>query len=323
VETLAALLQNPMGEIVRRPVPGLAKSAEGATRREGLRQWLVPDGVIYLVILGALLAVLLINPPFGEQNAPGAADAIAFYNQIEQVPTGKAVLVAYDWDASRSAEMLALSQAVTHHLMMRGLPFVTISTVPQGPGFAQQVTDDARGAYGYEYGRNYLVLGYLPGNEAALGSLASNFTDALPPDYVNTQRADTYSVLQTSNIASLQDFGLIVVLASDEVAIRNWIEQVSSRSSVPLIGGVPQGLEPLARPYRNVQGANLAAVLSGQAGAMRYAQQLAALGGATTGQFSTAKLAESLNALSVAQIIVAVVIIAALVTVGTRRIMRS
>jgi hypothetical protein len=324
VETLATLLQDPTGEAVRQPVPGVALPArETVTRRAGLMQWLVPDGIIYVAVLAALLAVLLINPPFGEQNAPGATDAIAFYNRIEQVASGKPVLIAYDWDAGRTAEMTALSQAVTHHVMMRHLPFVTISTVPQGPGFAQMITDDAKGEFGYQYGRDYLVLGYLPGNEAALRSLTSDFVNALPRDYVNALPAETYGLLQSGKVTSLRDFGLVIDLASDETALRNWVEQISSRTGIPVIAAVPQGLEPLARPYRRVPGAGLDAVLSGQAGAMRYIQQISSQRDqGTTSRFTTARLAESLNAMSVAQIVVALVILAALVNVGTRKILR-
>ncbi len=323
VETLAALLHAPTGEVLQRPVSALEQtSSQGALRRVGLRGWLLPDGLIYLVILAALVAVLLIRPPFGEQNAPAAGDVIDFYNAIELVPADRPVLVVYDWDATRSAEMSALADAVTRHLMARRLHFMTVSTVPQGPGFAQAITDAAKDDYGYQYGRDYLVLGYLPGNEAALSSLLNDFSSALPFDYVNGHRLQTYSLVQSSRIASLRDFALIITLASDETTLRNWIEQVSARTGTQIVAAVPQALEPLARPYRNVPGAGLKAVVSGQAGALRYIQQMTQRGQDVTGHFSTSKLADRLNAQSIAQILVALVILAAFVNMGMRRILR-
>lgn len=329
VETLAALLQSPVGEVARR-VPGMEHAVPEVTVRRGdLRHWFFPDGLIYLLVLTALLAVLIIRPPFGEQNAPSAPDVLQFYNAIESAPTGKPVLVVYDWDASRSAEMQALSEAVTHHLMSRRLHFVTLSTIPQGPGFAQQVTDmvasDPKANYGYRYDRDYLVLGYLPGNEAALGSLVRDFKAALPLDYVRSRSIQNSELIRAENLQSLSDFSLVIDLASDEAALRNWVEQVATRVRVPIIAAVPQGLEPLARPYRLASGAGLRALVSGQAGALQYAQQLGRHGqgiSADTGFFADGTLAGRLNAQSVAQLLVGLVIVAAFVRLGTQRIFR-
>jgi hypothetical protein len=330
VETLAALMQAPAGDALRHVAPGAAGAAgaarEVAPGRGGLVRWLMPDGIIYLIVLAALVTVLMIRPPFGRVDAPPAPDVMEFYGAIEAAPSARPVLVVYDWDASRSAEMSALANAVTHHLMSRRLRFVTISTVPQGPGFAREITlaaaQDPQAGYGYEYGRDYLVLGYLPGSEAALGGLVSNFDQMLPLDYVNSRSAASYPVVQGSGIGSLQDFGLIVNLASDEVALRNWVEQVATRTQVPIVAAVPQGLEPVARPYKGIAGPGLKAVVSGQAGAIQYVQQLASRGPSTTPQFSREALETRLNTQSVAQLLVALAIVGAFVSLGTRRVFR-
>src|SRR5205807_8246887 len=161
------------------------------------------------IILAVLLAILIIRPPFGQVSAPGATDAIQFYNAVDSAPRDKPALVVFDWDASRSAEMSALSAAVVNHLMARHIPFVTLSTVPQGPGFAEQITSDAandtKANYGYTYGRDYLVLGYLPGGEAALRALGGNINDMLPVDYVNSSLVANTDIDRGGKLRSLQD----------------------------------------------------------------------------------------------------------------------
>jgi hypothetical protein len=330
VETLALLMQPAAPDASRRTIPGNefmpAGRAEVEPRRGGWRSWLMPDGLIYLLVLAVLLTVLIVEPPFGEVPAPAASGVIEFYNAVESVPAGKPVLVVYDWDASRSGEMTLLAQVVMHHIMERKLPFATVSTVPQGPGFAQQITDQmlaAPGAnYGYNYGREYLVLGYLPGNEAALRSLVTDFEGTLPLDYVNSKRLDSYSLVQGGSISKLEDFGLIVDLASSEAELRNWIEQVASRTNVPIVAAVSQGLEPFARPYLGVPGARLSAVISGVEGANQYTRQLELAGKGGGALNATADLNTRLNAQSVAALFVGLVIVGAFVTFGTRRIMR-
>ncbi|HYP21676.1 MAG TPA: zinc ribbon domain-containing protein [Chloroflexia bacterium] len=329
VEALAALIQPTTGETTKRALPGAGLTtglAAEAEARRGLRKWLMPDGIIYIAILAALLAVLLVRPPFGEVNAPAAPGVLEFYSMIESVPEQEPVLVVYDWDATRSAEMSILSEAVMRHLMSRRVRFVTVSTVPQGPGFAQQVTQsivNGSGAgSGYEYGSDYLVLGYLPGNEAALRALVGNFAQAMPLDYQQRRPLNSYQLIQGSQIRSVSDFALIIDLASEEADLRNWIEQVSVRTNVPIIAAIPQGLDPLARPYTDLPIGGLKAVVSGPTGALQYNRQLELQGRVTASQAGMTNLTDRLNAQSVAQLLVAVVILAALVGLGSRRILR-
>lgn len=329
VATLAALLQpelqNVPHQVVVDPTSPLAPALLASTRRRNLVTWLVPDGLIYLAILAVLLGVLIVRPPFGNIPAPAAPDVAQFYNSIESVPAGKPVLVVYDWDATRSAEMSVLAQMVMRHLMSRHVQFVTVSTVPQGPGFAQQVIrtigEDKSTNYGYTYGTDYLVLGYIPGNEAALRSAVDDFSAVLPLDYINQQRLSTFSVLQGGKIKGAGDFDLVVDLASDESELRNWIEQVGARTQVPIIAAVPQGLDPIARTYRNVPGAGLKALISGTSGSLAYNRQLAQ-SGKNLGQFNNNALTNRLNAQSVAQLLVSIVIVAAFISMATRRILR-
>ncbi len=335
VETLAQLLQPPAPESTRRVVPmPVVRSrralAAQATRmsaqasRSKVRQWLFPNGVIYLVILAALLAVVIVRPPFGNTPAVNAPGAIEFYKAIDSVPLDRPVLVVYDWDAGRSAEMSIMSQAVMQHIMWRHLSFVTVSTVPQGPGFAQEVTDALKTepGYEYEYGTDYLVLGYLPGSEAALRTLVGNFKALLPLDYINSRPVDSYQLTAGGALNKVEDFALIVDLAGTEAEMRNWIEQVASRTNVPVVAAIPQGLEPLARPYLQVPGAGLQAVVSGTTGAYAYMQQLEenGLGGGVLTK--TVELTTRLNAQSVAALLAALVIVSAFLAQGARRIMR-
>jgi hypothetical protein len=330
VETLATLLQPIAPEASRRVIPGDAfmpgGRVEASARRAGWRGALLPDGLIYLLVLAVLLAVLIVKPPFGEITAPSAPGVLQFFNAVEGVPSGKPVLIVYDWDASRSGEMSVLARAVMQHIMQRKLPFVTVSTVPQGPGFAQQITDDmasdTQSNFGYTYGNQYLVLGYLPGNEAALKSLVTDFEGTLPLDYVNSRRLDTYPLVQGGSVSKIEDFALIVDLASSEAELRNWIEQVASRTNVPVVAAVSQGLDPLARPYLGVPGAKLSAVVSGVAGANQYSRQLELAGRGGGALDSIVDLNTRLNAQSVAALLVSLVIVAAFVAFGMRRIMR-
>lgn len=332
VETLAGLLQPMAADATRRVVPmpvsrGTAMQAEGAAAQKSrgkVAQWLFPTGVINLIILATLLSVLIIRPPFGDTPALNSPGVTAFYNAIEAVPVDRPVLVVYDWDAGRSAEMSVLSRAIMQHISQRHLSFVTVSTVPQGPGFAQQYTDALRTdpALNYQYGTDYLVLGYLPGSEAALRTLVGSFSAVLPLDYINSRPVGSYQLTAGGALNKVEDFALIIDLAGSEAEMRNWIEQVASRTSVNVIAAVPQGMDPVARPYLNIPNAGLQAIISGTSGAYAYAKQIEANGKGSVFADSV-NLTARINAQSVASLLVALVIAVALLTYGARRILRK
>ncbi|MDQ6695658.1 MAG: zinc-ribbon domain-containing protein [Chloroflexota bacterium] len=323
VEVLAELIQPHMDAVLPRPVniSGVLPRNAAVQQRQSLRRWLLPDGIIYLAVLAILLPVLFLKLPLGNLSAPTRQGAAEFYRTIQEMPTAKPVLVAYDWDATRSAEMALLSRAVMNHLMSRHIRFVTISTTPQGPGFAQQiaqsVAEDPRSNYGYRYGTDYLILGYLPGDASALRALTQDLAGPLPLDYVNGQRVIDYPIIKAGKITNIKDFSMVIDLASEEADLRNWVEQVGTHN-VPLIAAVPQGLEPLARPFVGIPGAGLKAIVSGALGALQYDQQLTQSGRASG--LDANDLSTRLNAQSVAQLLVSLVIVAALIGMATQKI---
>lgn len=326
VETLFALVQ-PLTVDTTQPgvrIPSTITSLDLRAQKARSRplDWLLPDGIIYIAILAVLLSVLLIRPPFGDVTAPAAPGAQEFYSAIKDSPSDKPVLVVYDWDATRSAEMSVLSQAVMRQLMSSRRRFVTISTNPQGPGFAEQITRNARERYGYVYERDYLVLGYLPGNEAALNALVNNFNQSLPRDYIYNRNVNGSRLIGGGQLRGIDSFGLIIALTSEEAELRNLIEQVGTRTNVPIVAAVPQGLEPLARPYLQVQHAGIKAILSGLTGALQYNRQLDLQYGATAQPSGTLSLTDRLNTQSVAQLLLALIILAGLVRIGMKKILR-
>jgi hypothetical protein len=329
VEALASLI-GASGAAVSLPrqvgqeeLRGQGAIQEAPTTSRGMTR-LLPDGIIYLAILGVLLAMLIVRPDLGDMTAPSAPGVQSFYDEIEKVSQRalaqeQIVLVAYDWDATRSAEMSLLAESVMRHLMWRKIRFITVSTNPQGPGFAQQITSRLRDEYNYLYGRDYLVMGYLPGSQAALGALVGNFRANLPIDYEQNRRLNAHTeFIGGSNLQSINDFALVIALTSEEAELRNWVEQVGARTGRPIVAAVPQSMDPLARPYMGIPGAGLKALISGPTGALQYTKQLQSQS-IPIGKAGSITLSDRLNAQSAAQLLVALVIIAALVGAATRR----
>jgi hypothetical protein len=207
--------------------------------------------VLYALLIGVTLFALfqpLVAPPLAL-----TTPVRGFYDTLNGLKPGDKVLIAYDWEADRSGEMLPMAEAVTQQVMKHRARIVTVSLNPQGPALASQITNEVATTpeYGnnatglYNYGNGYINLGWRPGSEVALRSLFSDMGNL--SDYRAGQKASAYPVMQGIN--SLNDFNAVVVLSGDESNVRTWIEQFGIQPAARLVFGTTAAVAPMARPY--------------------------------------------------------------------------
>jgi hypothetical protein len=174
------------------------------------------------------------------------------------------VLVAYDYDPATAAEMTLQAEAIVHHLMERDLRIVAVSLFPAGPGIAQEMLDEVASKHGYQYGEDYINLGYLPDQPASLRAFVGRPTGGR--EYRQGRAIAVFPIAQ--DIHHIQDIVLIIELAGGQDTLQWWVEQVGSPYSVPMVAGVTASLEPNARPYYH--SGQLSGLISGLPGAAEY-----------------------------------------------------
>jgi hypothetical protein len=320
VETFTRLLAQP----VPAPVPVVT-----TTRGTRLLAWLLPDGLVYilllLVVVGMWVAARSIAP--NAALARPSDDATAFHRAIVSgtgvltpartlsggpgvaaLPAGaqtqpvtatatlSPALVVFDWDATRYGEMHALSLAVVRDLEAAGRPFASVSLVPQGPAFANAVVREVNPSLldlpatpNGQYGRRYVNLGYRPGNEAAVRALATSGSGGVS-GWRGAEQAYDYNYQQfltawdlTRRASSLDQYGLVVQLVSDENNLRLWLEQLSLQTATPIIAAGPMSLRASITPYRDAAlakftPARLQSAVFGVQGARQLEQQRIGVG---------------------------------------------
>jgi hypothetical protein len=232
--------------------PAVAQTASVNTRAKGFNLTLL---VRYLTII-LLVAVTLLGL-LGPINSTGRLTITpavqSFYDQVESLTPDKKVLVVYDWQADRSGEMRPIAQTVTEHVLSKRAQLLTISLNPQGPSLAEEVTTEllSNQAYGnnqsgvYDYGKGYLNLGFVPGDEAAVQRLFTDLGEL--SDYRENKLASSYPIMQ--GLDSIAQFDQVIVLAGDETNVRTWIEQFGISREATVLIGVPSSVGPLAQPY--------------------------------------------------------------------------
>lgn len=196
-----------------------------------------------------------INDPV--QVSPSAVDGggvFALEEAINQLSAEDVVLVAYEWDAQRIGEMAPLEQAVTQHLIDQGVHLVIVSTDPQGTLLSFDLRDPLQEA-GYEgRGFDYVLLGYRPGGDLALRSMAQDFRATLRSDF-NGQDATVSGVAMNVStgaprLTTLEDLKMIIVMADQPQDVQSWMEQIhTSAESIPIAFLLPMEVAPVVQPY--------------------------------------------------------------------------
>jgi len=239
-------------------------SAPSGGRLTALAPW--AQRLLYLALMVAVAVPFLFTGAWSGATIPLNPSTAMFYETVSTLAPGAAVLLAFDYDPGTQAEVAPQARVVLTHLRQRGARLVAMSLLPQGPALAEEVFPSVLSGQGYRYGENYINLGYLAGEEAALAVAGEDLIAAFGVDHVEKRPTSERPVLQ--GIREAKDFALVIVLAGEERAARRWLEQIQGRYKVKMAAGVSAAAAPQLEPY--LQSGQLQGLLSGLPGAAEY-----------------------------------------------------
>jgi hypothetical protein len=254
-------------EIVGRPPQAAPKEIVQPQRR---LLAMLPRWLIYIALIAVVTLPLLSDQALLPRDLGAATPVQNLYDEIEQVPAGAPVLVAFDYDPGTSDEMDVVARVLVDHLMEQGAQIVAVSLYPAGPPLAQALLDDlaaGRSDYADAYGEMYTNLGYLPGQATAVRLMGQSLPVALPRDFQQNLLADQPIM---EGIGGVGDFALILELAASEESLRWWVEQAATPHDVPLAGGVSASVAPLSRPYYQTGRQQMVGLVGGLPDAATY-----------------------------------------------------
>jgi hypothetical protein len=116
----------------------------------------------------------------------------------------------------------------------------------------------------FEYGKDYVNLGYNPGREVAIIVMGTNLRKMFPSD-VNEDDLDDIPL--TANISSLQDMKLIIDISTGNPGAKEWVQYAASpyQDKLKLVIGATAVQAPQAYPYLPNQLQGLLAAIKGAA----------------------------------------------------------
>jgi len=233
-------------------------------------------------IFRLVIAVVLILPIFWmiisrSQQAPAPQPGdfpgmVDFTQQVQLLPNGAPVLLAFDYEVGFSGEMNLAISTVIDQLISKSAYLTLVSTTPSGPALAESLlknigSSEEGNPAPYSY---YTDLGYIPGGTMGLLGLATSPRSVLPYS-LDGNNVWTFAPLNT--ISSIKDFSAVFVMTNDPDTARAWIEQTGpslQAEGTPLLIVSSAQAEPLIRPYYEATPKQVQGLVAGLAGGLAY-----------------------------------------------------
>lgn len=227
--------------------------------------------IVWMIITGSQQ-----TPTPQPGNIPGVVD---FTQQVQKLPVGAPVLLAFDYEAGFSGEMNVAITTVLSQLMIKSAYLTFVTTTPSGPALAESLINNTSpglegGAGSYS---NYTNLGYIPGGTMGLLGLATSPRTVLP---YSLDGNNVWALAPLNTVLSIKDFSAVIVITNDPDTARVWIEQtgpVLQEQSTPLLIVTSSQAEPLIRPYYEATPSQVQGLVAGLAGGLAYGRTVGSI----------------------------------------------
>ncbi len=102
----------------------------------------------------------------------------------------------------------------------------------------------------FEYGTNYMMLGYRPGDQSVIQVILNDLRAMYDSDFQGTPLTE---IPMMSDITNLRDMDLLLNVSAGYPGLKEWVQFGGDPSNVPIAGGVTAVSAPLLYPYYPAQ----------------------------------------------------------------------
>ncbi|MCP3905704.1 MAG: hypothetical protein GY715_18920 [Planctomycetes bacterium] len=218
---------------------------------------------IFLMMFLSVALPILLQLRFPEKPT-GLAEAV--FDEIEELNEGDPVLLAFDFDPGSEGELGPMATAFTLHCAKKKLKMYFLALWPVGP----QMIDDTINKViktdfpNLEYGKDYVNLGFKPGNEGVIKVIVTDLRELYTTDDKGT---NVDMIPMMDGIKSVQDFELVCNVSAGYVGTKEWVQYAATPfpDKITIVAGCTGVQAPLLYPYIPEQLPGLLGAIKGAA----------------------------------------------------------
>ncbi|TRO54129.1 hypothetical protein E2P71_04970 [Candidatus Bathyarchaeota archaeon] len=199
--------------------------------------------VIYLALF-ASLAIPMINPI----GLPVPIDQTTsnVYNKVESLQPGDVVVLGSNIGAAIYAEVYPQYIAVMEHVLRKdGVKLILVEHGTEAPIFAERALQELNAYERKTYGQDFVNLGYIAGDEAAISGICRDLHALLQVDY-NGYSLSTLPMMNDINGA--QDFTIVIDFTASADS-QFWLNQAYASYGTDIAFGLTAVKVPDAYAY--------------------------------------------------------------------------
>ena len=200
------------------------------------------------------------------------------YDHVESLPAGTVILLSFDFEPGGKPELYPMAIALLRHGFQKNLKVLGVTLWPAGAGLAESALTQVAREQGKERGKDFVFLGYAPGEANAVISMGQDFHAAFPTDYAGTKITE---IPLLANVHSLRDIPYVLSLSVGFPGIETWYVYGKEKYGFELGGGCTAVSVP--RFYPLLDTGQINGLLGGLRGAAEYELLIGKQGKAAAG----------------------------------------
>ncbi len=218
---------------------------------------------IFLAMLLAVAIPIYQQKLFPETPTKPVQDV---FDYIEQLDQGSNVLFSLDYSPSSEGELAPMTTALIRHCCLKRHKMFFMTLMPDGlpllePNIEAVIETEFKDSK-FEYGVDYVNLGYNAGREVVIVVMGTNLSKMFPLDYYK-KPIDQLPMME--NVISLQDMDLIITISTGYPGVKEWVQYSASPYGIKLAAAATAVQAPQAYPYMPNQLLGLLAAIKGAA----------------------------------------------------------
>ncbi|QDU39780.1 hypothetical protein Mal4_41270 [Maioricimonas rarisocia] len=216
---------------------------------------------VFLAMLLAVAVPILAGARFPEEPSQMVRSV---FHAIDNLPEGSRVLMALDYDPASEGELHPMAAAFTRQCALKNHKMYFMTLWPPGPVMIQkQINMLQREFPDYEYGIDYVNMGFRPGYEGPIKLIVTDLKRAISADVHGTSLDQ---IPLTRDLKNIQQMDMIINVSAGYPGAKEWVLYAATPYGIPTVAGTTGVQSPLLMPYIPNQ-------LTGMLGAIKAAAE--------------------------------------------------
>lgn len=244
--------------------------------KDKLRRFLRIDRRWIFLLLTAVMVWPIIHP-FGLSGKTSQQSVRDFYDFVENLKPGQAVILGTDYDPSTKPELHPQAVAALRHLFSKDVRVLILTFISGAPGMIEELNQTVPAEYGKEYGKDYVIMPYNPNYMAAMTQMSIDIYKAYDKD---AEGNDVRGMPVMAGIKTYKDIAGVIEITGTGM-LDAWVAYAGDKYGVPIIGGTTAISQLGFGPY--LQNKQIRGLVGGMRGASEYETLISKPGKATSG----------------------------------------